>query len=55
MPKYTVCVRETLARNVIVEADNEEEALGKVETMYRKEKIVLTYEDFTNVEIDIVE
>ena len=46
MMKYLVNIEEILTRNVIVEAENAEDAESKVEQLYRDEKIVLDYNDF---------
>lgn len=44
--KFLVNIEETLTRNVIVEAENQEDAEDKVEQLYRDCKIVLDYSDF---------
>jgi len=43
--KYSVLIEETLARNVIVEARDEEHADEIVQKAYDEEKIVLTADD----------
>ena len=48
--KYKVNVEELLSRIVEVEAENEEEAEGKVREMYMNEDIVLDASDFQSVE-----
>lgn len=50
--KYTVTIKEELIRDVEVEANNEEEAIEKIEEQYHNEEIVLDSEDF-NGEPDI--
>ena len=50
MKKYNILLEETLARIVQVVAKDENEARTKVEKMYNNEEIVLTGEDFSNVE-----
>ena len=46
MAKYAISVREILDRTVIVEADNSEEALEKVENAVNEEKIILNADDY---------
>jgi len=51
--KYKVEVKETLARLIDVEAENEEGAIRKVREQYKNEKIVLSAEDFIDTEFNI--
>ena len=51
MSKYGISVREILKRTVIVEAENLEEAIRKVEEEVEKEKIILDYDDYDDREI----
>lgn len=44
--KYLVNVEEILSRDIIIEAENDTDAEMQVEDLYRKEKIVLDYNDF---------
>ena len=44
--KYLVKVEEILSREIIIEAEDETDAESKVNDLYRKEKIVLDYNDF---------
>lgn len=53
MNKYKVEITEYLQRIVEVDADNERDAIEKVESMYDKEEIVLSADDFTVKEIII--
>lgn len=53
MKEYCVCITETLIKNVVVQAKNEQEAWEKVNEMYKKEEIILSDEDFDNVEIEV--
>lgn len=46
MKAYAITVKETLERTVCVYAEDLDEAIDKVESAYRKEEIVLDYEDF---------
>lgn len=50
MSKYKVRVCEILARTVIVDADDESQAVAKVEGLYENGEIVLGYDDFSDVE-----
>ena len=43
---YAITVREVLQRTVCVYADDLDDAIEKVDEAYRKEEIVLDYEDF---------
>ena len=47
---YEIEVRETLSRVVEVTAKSKEEAISKVEYMYRNCEIVLDAEDYVGVE-----
>ncbi len=53
MKKYKIEVTETLQRVVDIEANDYDEALTKIREQYRQEKIVLDWEDFVDVKIDI--
>lgn len=55
MKKYNVEIEEILNRIVEVEDENEDEAYRKVKNMYRKCEIVLTAEDFIDVEISVLD
>mgnify|MGYP003312826212 CR=1 FL=1 len=44
--KFYVQIEEVLSRLVSVEAQDEDEAICKVEELYRNSKIVLDYSDF---------
>lgn len=50
--QYNVTITETLQRTILVEADNEQQALNMVQDDYDNENIVLDYCDFKNVEFD---
>lgn len=50
MKNYTVVVTEYLTREVIVEAENYTDALDKVEEMWKGAELVLTADDFAEVE-----
>ena len=53
MKNYSIEVLEVLSRIVEVEASDEEEAIEKVEQMYRKCKIVLDDSDYKVTEISV--
>jgi len=52
MSRYGISVREILKRTVIVEAENLEEAIQKVNDAYEREKIVLDVDDYDETEIE---
>lgn len=51
---YTIEITETLQKQVTVQAASKEEALAKVEQMYREEIIVLAAEDLFSQTIQFV-
>jgi len=51
--KYYITVIETLKKRVEVEADNEEDALARVEQAYNKCDIILDENDFTDVKFKV--
>ncbi len=51
MAKYGISVREILKRTVIVEAENLEEALQKVEDAVERDEIILDVDDYDDREI----
>ena len=52
MSRYGISVREILKRTVIVEAENLEEALQKVEAAVERDEILLDVDDYDNREIE---
>lgn len=46
MPKFGISVREILKRTVIVEAENLEEAIAKVENAVSRDEILLDADDY---------
>jgi len=44
--KFDVSVQEVLSRTISVDAESLEDAISKVEEMYRNEDVVLDYNDF---------
>lgn len=51
MARYGISVREILKRTVIVEAENIEEAIKKVEEAVEREEIILDVDDYDDREI----
>lgn len=51
--KYIVTVTETLQREIIVEANNEEEAREIIKSKYEEYNIILDSEDFCSVSLDV--
>ena len=51
MSRYAISVREILKRTVIVEAENIEEAIQKVEEAVGRDEIVLDVDDYDDREI----
>lgn len=54
MKIYEVEITETLNKVEIVWANSAEEAREKVKQDYREEKIVLDYNNFQDVEIEVI-
>lgn len=52
--KFVMKVTETLSRTVIVDANNKDDAISKVEQAYDNEQIVLDYKDYDGYEISAV-
>ena len=50
---YYITVIETLKKKVIVQAENEEDALAKVEDAYNKCDIILDENDFNDVKFKV--
>ena len=50
--KYSVKVKEVLLKVMTVDANSKEEALEKVMKMYKKQEIVLDYEDLVDTSIN---
>lgn len=51
MARYGISVREILKRTVIVEAENLEEAIKKVEDAVERDEIILDVDDYDDREI----
>lgn len=52
--EYLVEIKETLSKQLKVEADTAEEAVNQVKNQYRDLKIILTADDFVDYEIDTI-
>ena len=50
--EFVVYITETLQRKVIVEANNDNEALNQVVDQYNNGEIVLDYNDYLDVEFN---
>lgn len=55
MKKFTVEITETLQRQIEVEAADENEAISKVEDMYRNEEVVLDSGDYIDAEFNLID
>ena len=55
MKKFTVEITETLQRQIEVEAEDENEAISKVEEMYRNEEVVLDSGDHIDTEFNLID
>lgn len=53
--KFTVEITETLQRQIEVEASDRDEAISKVEEMYRDEEVVLDSGDYIDTEFNIID
>lgn len=52
--KYIVKVTETLARTLVVEAENEGDAIVKADMAYVDGEIVLDYDDFDEYNVSVL-
>ncbi|MCD8089295.1 MAG: DpnD/PcfM family protein [Clostridiales bacterium] len=55
MKKYMVIIRETLEKEVYIEAETAEEAEAAVEYGWRNEDYILTADDFADVDYETEE
>ena len=53
--EFVVYITETLQRKVIIEANNESEAINEIADKYYNEKIVLDSTDYLSVDFDAIE
>lgn len=54
MKNYIVRVTETLVRDWIISAENEEEAFDKLAKAYDNEEINLDYDDYDGYELEVL-
>ena len=54
MNKYKFNIEEILNKEVIVEAENFEEAMKIINKLYRDEEIILDYDDFVGYTINYI-
>lgn len=52
--EYLIEIKETLSKQVKVEADSAEEAICQVKKQYLDSKIILTADDFVDYKIDTI-
>ena len=50
MNKYNIEITETIQKTIEVEAENEQEALHIAMKKYKDSEVLLTYEDFIDVD-----
>ena len=53
--EFVIYITETLQRKVIIEANNESEAINEIADKYYNEEIVLDNTDYLSVEFDTKE
>lgn len=53
MKKFLVRITETLEKTVEVDAENELDAVSKVQDLYNKAEVVLDDTDYVGVDIDL--
>lgn len=47
--KFDIVIEEKLRRVVSIEANSQDEAIEKIQELYKKEEIILDYTDFDSV------
>lgn len=52
MEKYNIEIKETLIREVTIEASSIDEAINSAELLYNNEEIILDYSDHNTTDID---
>lgn len=52
--EYLIEIKETLSKQLKIEADRAEEAISQVKKLYRDSKIILTADDFVDYNIDTI-
>ena len=53
--EYLVEIKETLSKQLKVEADSADEAIRQVRKLYHNSEIVLTADDFVDYKIDTIQ
>ena len=53
MKKFLVRITETLVKDIEVEAENELDAISKIQDLYDKAEVVLDDTDYVGVDIDL--
>jgi len=53
--QYLVEIKETLSKQLKVEADTADEAIRQVSKLYHNSEIVLTADDFVDYKIDTIQ
>lgn len=53
--EYTIIVKETLERELYIEADSEELAIEEAEKMYDEEVVILDWQDLKGVTYEVKE
>lgn len=53
MKKFLVRITETLVKDIEIEAEDELDAVNKVQNLYDKAEVVLDDTDYSGVDIDI--
>lgn len=54
MKIFEIEIQEYLSRVISIEAVNHDDAISKVKEKYRKEEIVLDYDDFVEVQYQLL-
>ena len=49
--KYVIEIAETLVKHIVIEAENETDAIEKGWDAYNNEKVVLDYRDYCNTDV----
>ena len=55
MAEFTISTTEILSRTDVIEAETADDALVKVKQLWKSEKIVLSGEDFQDVQFEVEE
>lgn len=52
MKTYTITIKETLSKTVLIKADNLDSAVERVEEAHKNGEVVLDYEDYDDVDVE---